>query len=106
MGRGKEDHHCETCEQLKLIIDCERHDKNKILQSLLDLQKPIVVNEERHEVPQDLYRPKLATWNTHRELLETEDKKKAQLIKQKLDEAREAAKTTEQLEKELIEDAN
>ena len=89
---GLSDMPCETCEVLRSMLDESTRERKELLHRLLDKDKaePLVVEKEE---PKPLG-PSFVPWRVRQQMLEAEDRKKAQLMKQKADEINE-------LEKEL-----
>lgn len=86
--RSFEKRRCQFCDELKLILSQEKQEKRKLLDFIINTED----NEKEvpKEVPQPIM-PKVRPWHIQRELLEAEDRKRAQLIRE-----------TEELEKELL----
>lgn len=85
---------CESCETLRLQLEISNHEKELLLARLLEKPSEPVIKQ--NEEPQ-VIRPRTVPWNTRRQMLETEDREKAKLL-------RDAPKPikTEELEKELL----
>ncbi len=81
---GLVDEPCETCEILRLQLaksDAERLD---LLHRFLDKDKPEPPSEKEEElVP---IKPQFTPWRVRQQMLEQEDRKKAQLMKDRVDE--------------------
>ena len=82
--------HCEACEILRSQLDESNRERKELLHRLLDKDKtePLPVKEQEEE-PQPL-KPQFVPWRVRQQLLEAEDRKKAELMK-----------NVEKLEKEL-----
>src|SRR5437016_323257 len=81
---------CKFCEELKVLLENEKNEKRRLLDFILTL------DNEKEEVTKELpipIRPKHIPWHIQRELLEQEDRKRAQLMRE-----------TEKLEKELLQE--
>ncbi len=88
--------HCNSCETLKEQLAIANHEKNLLLNKLLEKTNPII-NESNDKPPIPVpMSPRNIPWNVRRQMLEAEDRKQAQLMKS-------APKpiTTEELEKEM-----
>ena len=83
---------CETCEILREQLDKSEAERSELLTRLLDKDKieppPTTVEEMKPITPQ------FTPWRVKQQMLEAEDRKKAQLMRDK-------AKEIEELEKEL-----
>lgn len=84
---------CPTCEVLREQLEIANHERRELLRSLLHKEEP---KEEEPNKELEPIKPKFITWSARRQMLEAEDRKKAQLMKEKQDEL--AA-----LEKEVLE---
>ena len=86
---------CDSCETLKFQIEKLRADNDKLLSRILE--KPEIV-QERLVAPEPTtqLRPRQVPWIVRRQMLEAEDRKKAQLLAQAP-----TPQTTDELEKEL-----
>ena len=84
---------CDTCEILRETLAKSESERRELLHRLLDRDKPdstpLVVQEE----PQAI-KPQFTPWRVRQQMLEQEDHKKAQLMKEK-------EKEIAELEKEL-----
>ena len=100
-----EESECRSCETLKTQLDHERFEKEKLLSHIIELTRPSTpVIEERKELPLPLIN---RGWKAKKALLEAEDRRTAQLQKQKATElAVVKPMTTEELEKGLGVDEN
>jgi hypothetical protein len=89
---GLSDMPCETCEVLRQQLDKSERERSELLHRLLDKDKtePLSVKEEEYKPIQ----PQFTPWRVRQQMLEAEDRKQAQLIKDK-------AKEIAELEKEL-----
>lgn len=85
---------CTSCETLKLINAQLRLDNERLLNKLLE---PQIINEvKRNELNEpETFKPRFIPWNVRKQMLETEDRERARLM-------REAPIPTEDLEKELL----
>ncbi len=92
---------CETCEVLKKELEIERSEKQKLLQVILDFNKP-PVQVTKEEIPDLKPIGNRLSWTARRQLLEQEDLRKSELEKSKVLEIAESKKSVEQLEKELL----
>ena len=73
---------CENCEMLRSLLEQERYNNRKLLDSLLEVVKPSVVASERSEPPKPIM-PKNIPWSVRQQMLEQESRITAQLLKQK-----------------------
>ena len=90
---GLEPKPCETCEVLRLQLDESNRERRELLHRLLDKDKP----EPPASVPTEELKPitpQYTPWRVRRQMLESEDRKTAQLMQDK-------KKEIEELEKEL-----
>jgi|SRR6185295_4826251 len=91
---------CSSCETLKLELEAERYNNRQLLDSVLKHLNPEPVVAPVVEEKQ--YVPRAVSWRVKKEMLEAEDRRAAQVMKQKKSEIYESSKSTEQLEKELL----
>jgi len=87
---------CDNCELLRSLLETEKYEKKQMLETILNLGKPTAppITEQVEYKP---ILPKHIPWNVRRQMLEQEDRVKAQLMR---DKAKETA-DIEKLEKEL-----
>jgi len=96
---------CETCEVLRLALDESNRERKELLHRLLDKDKPEPLIE-KSEPPQPIM-PQFVPWRVRQQMLEAEDRKKAQLIREREKEIAEINAITKthqnvaELEKEL-----
>ncbi len=89
---GISDMPCETCEILREQLHQSEAERRELLHRLLDKDNPEPSPVEKEEpIP---IQPAYTPWRVRREMLEAEDRKQAQLIKQR-------SKEISELEKEL-----
>ncbi len=89
---GLDPRHCETCEILRIQLDESNRERKELLHRLLDKDKP----EPPATEPQE-FKPiqsQFIPWRVRQQMLEQEDRKKAELMRAKTAEI-------EELEKEL-----
>lgn len=88
---------CQSCETLKSQLEIVNYEKKQMLETILSFTKPIV--EEKPAQVREIHpiMPKAVPWSIKRQMLEEEDRKRAQILRQKAEEI----KPTEQLEKEV-----
>lgn len=80
---------CQNCETLRSLLTTEKHEKQQLLERLIELTRPEKKEpEERKELPKVVPMP--TTWRMRQQLLEQEDRAKAEAIR----------KRNEELEKE------
>jgi hypothetical protein len=83
---------CNSCEILREQLDKSERERGELLHRLLDKDKPEPLPEKAEEhVP---IRPQFTPWRVRQQLLEAEDRKQAELMREK-------HKEIEKLEKEL-----
>lgn len=70
---------CQSCETLKEQLNISNHEKAQLLSRLLE--KPEPIPERTTAPPPQAVRPTAIPWKVRQQLLETEDRKKAQLLK-------------------------
>lgn len=95
----KEPEPCSNCEMLRLVLATEQFEKKQLLQSVLELTKPVVETKPEKVHPDEL-KPILPThipWRVRQQMLEQEDRVKAKIINEKKLELESIAK----LEKDL-----
>jgi hypothetical protein len=72
---------CDSCETLKIALEQSNHEKRELLQLVISNNKPI------QELPRDDKELKpirsFVPWSIRKQMLENEDKKTAQLMKEK-----------------------
>jgi hypothetical protein len=100
--------HCPECEQLSSCKSCEtlekqlaqsNYEKEMMLRSILTPQsKEINTINETESDDISAIQPKFIPWNVRRQMLESEDRQKAMLLKKQKDEQKQAI---EELEKRL-----
>lgn len=73
---------CPNCEVLKSIIEQERFEKGKLIQTIVDLSKPAPVENVTIDRPEPI-RPKHVPWRIRQQELETKDREEAQLLAKK-----------------------
>lgn len=87
--------HCKNCDTLRDLLEIEKFEKRELLRSIL-ADKDALPEQKYDGTPQEV-RPKTVSWRIRREMLEQEDRVKAQVIqRQKMD-----AQSVGELEKEL-----
>lgn len=94
---------CESCETLREQLAIANGDRERLLKAILDANKPVaaVSEPETHSETIAPILPKNVPWRVRREMLENEDRAKAEILRKKELEIKEATKSTEELEKEL-----
>lgn len=101
-----QDLRCKNCDTLRELLDSERYNNKQLLNSLLEqfAPKPVLQQvQQEQQVPVARSIP----WRVRQQMLEAEDRKKAELIREQNRERTESRKSTEELEKELgISDAS
>ncbi len=83
---------CQTCEVLRTQLDESNRERRELLHKLLtkDQAEPVAEKEEEY-VP---IQPQFVPWRVRQQMLEAEDRKKAELLKRN-------SEDIEKLEKEL-----
>jgi hypothetical protein len=73
---------CRSCEHLRLLIEQERSEKAKLLNSIIELSRP--KEEVRTVAPENLkpIKPRFIPWEVRRAELEANDRKQAQILKE------------------------
>jgi len=92
-------HSCESCETLREQLAIANADRNFLLRSLIE-PRTTQSNEQPKTYPEPIV-PKNVPWRIRREMLEAQDRAKAEIMKKKELEIAEANKSTEELEAEL-----
>ncbi len=92
---------CDNCDTLKLLLEQERHQNQLLLNTIIELNKPLIpekneVREEKQEL-----KPSFVPWRVRQRELEANDRKEAELRKKKIEELKFDKVDTEDLEKEL-----
>lgn len=90
---------CEACEVLKMQIGIINNEKERLLQQLLTLTQPRVEPAPIVVQPQELKR-RTIPWNVQRQMLEAEDRKRAEIMAQR-EQADKIAADIARLEKEV-----
>lgn len=91
---------CNTCEVLRGMLEQTNSEKKYLLEQLL--KEPEIIQETSTEEFKPIKTTKFTPWHVRRQILEAEDRKQAQIIKDKKKEMEEAAKLqVDKLEKEL-----
>jgi hypothetical protein len=94
---GKNYETCKSCEVLKQQLEISNGEKAQLLDQLLNITKPKVYESITHEV--DPIRPKVIPWHVRQKMLEQQSKENAAAMER-------VKKANEELEKEVLEDAN
>jgi hypothetical protein len=94
---GKEFEPCKSCETLKIQLDIERAQNTRLLDTLLDIAKPTIVEQITKEI--EPIRPKAIPWHKKQAELEAQKRQEARILSE--------MKNIEKLEAELgIKDAS
>lgn len=97
-----EKENCRSCDTLRTMLDQANLEKKQLLQTVLEFNKPI--KEETTPAVEE-FKPlasRAMPWNVRKRLLETEDRKSAELIRKKQEELKiPVLSSTQYLEKEL-----
>lgn len=98
---GLEPFPCPTCEVLRFQLDESNRERRDLLQKFLERDRPESTSSVKIEELQPI-RPQFTPWRVRQQILEAEDRKQAQLLREKQKEMSEARKPNiEELEKEL-----
>lgn len=92
----EEREHCKNCDTLKELLEVEKFEKRELLKQLL--KEPEITPEVRYEATKKELMPKTIPWRVKRELLEQEDRVRAQVLKRSQGEQKQSI---ENLESEL-----
>jgi hypothetical protein len=91
---------CHSCETLQMQLSIANEEKNKLLNTILEMNKPkIEIPVEPRKI--EPIHPKNVPWSVRRQMIEAEDRKAAELIAKKKLEQQESNPEIEELEKEL-----
>lgn len=91
---------CESCEVFRQLLESERHEKNKLIDQIIELTKPEQVIEVKKSVDDKIPINANMTWKVRRQILEQEDRTRAKVLaEQKLNQIKPL--TTEELEEQL-----
>lgn len=90
---------CKNCDTLRDLLEIEKFEKRELLRSIL-ADKNALPEQKYEGTPQEV-RPKTVSWRVRREMLEQEDRVKAQAIQRQQGEEKAAKQSVEELEKEL-----
>jgi hypothetical protein len=87
---------CASCEALRDQLVHERHEKNLLLQKVFELSSPKEEGPFIHKEPEELkpITPRTMPWRVRQQMLEAEDRKKAETLRKRTEEI-------ENLEKEV-----
>lgn len=96
---------CRECEVLRQQLGIANDEKRKLLNALLEVNKPIISTPEetRDELPKPVGQARVP-WHITQARLEAEDRVRAEAIKREREEAALQAKlrSTDEIEKELL----
>jgi len=95
---------CQSCETLKMQLSIANIEKQRLLDALLD--KPKVNIEPEKVLDHELLKPKLKLWNVQRQLLEAEDRKKAEILRKKTEDIAKLEKELGVSDAETVERSN
>lgn len=85
---GLEPFPCPTCEVLRFQLDESNRERRELLQKFLEKDKPESVTPAKEDLQP--IRPQFTPWRVRQQMLEAEDRKQAQLLKEKQREMAEA----------------
>jgi hypothetical protein len=74
--------HCESCDVLQKQLEISNYEKKQLLEHILDFTKPRA-EEVRITKEIDPIKPKAIPFSVRREMLEKEDRVRAEILKQK-----------------------
>jgi hypothetical protein len=97
---GLDPRHCEACEILRAQLEQSSRERLDLLNRLLDKDKvepPTVTSVEEYEP----IKPQFIPWRVRQQMFEAEDRKAAQLMRDKIKEMKEVDPSIERLEKEV-----
>lgn len=92
---------CNSCEILRTELATVRFENQQLLDKIFELVSPKPI-EQTHEMVNPQPINSSMSFRVRRQMLEAEDRAKAEVIRKSKLEAVEANKTTEQLEEELL----
>jgi len=93
---GIEPNHCEACEILRAQLDESNRERKDLLHRLLDKANPEPLSVQSAEEPKPVsIGNQYVPWRVRQQMLEQEDRKTAQLIKQRAEEIKELEKELE-----------
>jgi len=73
---------CTSCETLKVQLEAANYEKRLLLEQVVELSRPHVPPSEAHiPVNFEEIRPKIVPWRVQRQMLEAEDRKKAEIMR-------------------------
>ena len=92
---------CRSCDDLRTLLAQERYDKQQLLNQLLLITNPTApVIEPKEEKAWQPIKPRHVSWSVKKEMLEAEDRAKAEILRKKNEEITKV-QSIEDLEKEL-----
>lgn len=104
----REEDKCETCEVLKVELEAQRFNNRELLRTIIEMNLPEKVVQVSNEETKPIT-PKHIPWAVKKAALENEDRATAKILRERAEQTKkdkvEEAKTTEQLEKELLGDS-
>ncbi len=93
--------HCSSCETLREQLSIANREKDKLLQALLEVNKPKTEETRVTEKPEPL-NPRYTPWRVRQQILEEQDRERAKLMKQAARDGKAIEKVdTEDLERAL-----
>lgn len=93
---------CLSCETLRTELAAVRFENRQLMESILKQLEPAVPHATTMEVKQPDVVQRAAGWRWKKQELESNDRKAAQIMRDKIREAAESNKSTAELEKELL----
>lgn len=90
---------CKTCEVLKFEVDRLRSENERLLNRILE--KP-VQEIERTVAPEPVSTPRVSLWSVKKQMLEAEDRAKAQILKKAAKPDNQSVDGMNELESELL----
>lgn len=73
---------CHSCETLKHQLEIANFERKQLLETVLKLSQPTSQLSIQDTVTPEMVRPRTVPWNVRRQMLEEEDRKQAQLIRE------------------------
>lgn len=74
---------CQSCEHWKLLLEQERVEKNKLLNMIVEMSRPIVPTQQTSSQAPKPIRPSYVPWQIRRAELEANDRKQAQILQER-----------------------
>ncbi len=98
------DKECKSCEMLQLQLDSANYERKQLLNTILELTNP-KAEQSAPQIEQKIVQPKSIPWRVRQQMLETESRQAAGILRRQAEDVKEAMKAsstpTEELEREL-----